>query len=189
MTLVQICVVALISILVIALAFAISRYRLRLRQPRWIEPEIHEQIDPILGRCEIQMPVADQNGCGVVRCWAHIDSRQCEFTASFFGSSESGMPIEESLEQLRKFYRLATDQQQLKLCKNSLFEAMPFHNAICPNVPLSDTELKDGAELCLVQVIDEGEASFTFSNAVFMGGRTITMHVGSDGSVSFVGVP
>jgi hypothetical protein len=164
--------------------FAFVRHR-----PPVAEPQAHELFDAVLGRCEVCMPVSEKTVCGEIRCWANIEGRNCEFVSSFSNGPEINKAIDHSLKQLRIFYQLGTNHEHLKLCKNSLFEAMPFHRAICPTVSLSECELKSEARLICVRVIDDDRASFRFSNPVFMAGRTISMHVGSDGSVSFVGVP
>lgn len=161
---------------------------IRSGRQRRVEPTKLEIIDTELGRCEVVLPVPGQT-LGSVRCWASVEQNKCEFADYFSEGQENKVLVQKSLERLRTFFRIAGDPQLLKICKNSLYEAMPFHVALYPKTPLSEESLKVGARLVYVAVRSNGVADFKFHHPVFMEGGTITMHVASNGTVSLVGVP
>lgn len=186
MFLLQIAAIVLACIVLIAAAVSIWCWS-RPRKPPRIERKKHSHFDPVLGICDVEMPVEGQ--WGRVTCQTQIDDSKCTFSDSFSDGVDSAPAIKLCLERLRSFYRLASNPEQLKICKNALQEAFAFHEALYPKLPLSIEVLKERARLSHVRVTNADQASFTFRHPIFMGGGTITMHVGSNGNISFVGVP
>ncbi|WP_425614906.1 hypothetical protein NA78x_004790 [Anatilimnocola sp. NA78] len=145
-------------------------------------------MDAVLGRCEVQMPVAEQGRLGVIEFQAMIEGHDCLFQDTFCEDEDRETAIEQCLMRLRVFYRLANNPEQMKSCRNILIENMDFHRTLYPKVRLSEDELKAGARLTGVAVNDGDEAWFKFFHPNFMEGRTITIEVDADGTASNLGV-
>lgn len=184
----QIATIVLASSVLIAIAILALRNWSGRPQRSGIEPQKHVQFDSILGKCDIRMPVVGQ--LGTVSCESQIDGSNCSFSDCFSGNERDyAAEIELCLARIRIFYRLANNPEQIKICKKSLQKAFTFHEVLYPNLPLSIEVLQSGARLSHVRIDNEDQGSFTFYHPVFMGGATITMHVGSDGEIKGVGVP
>jgi hypothetical protein len=136
--------------------------------------EMRVITDPLLGRCDVTMPL--EHTCGTIRCVALIDGSECEVSGLILDS------LERAVAELKQFWPLITNPEQIKVCRNALLEQLPAHQVMCPKIPLSPEDMKAKAQLRCVRVSPD-DVDFQFFHRVFLEGGTIIVTVDPQGKV------
>ena len=173
-------VILLVFFAFVIVASTINHLRLRKVLPAGQDhepPETRETrviTDRLLGRCDVTMPL--ENTCGTIRCTAVIDGSECEVSGLILDS------LEGAIAELKQFWPLITNPEQIKICRNALLEQLPAHQVMCPKIPLSPEDMKAKAQLRCVHVSPD-DVDFQFFHRTFLEGRTIIVTVDPQGNV------
>ena len=180
---------AILFVVGVVLAIEIRRYLKNRHVPRWVQAETKEIGDDVLGQCKIELPVVGQNQSkGFVKCTHTINGESVEFTNDFIDETGGTDGLDDALAELRQYFLLASDSENLKIFKNALGSQVEMHNTLFPQSKISESELKTTAKLRSVVPMGENKAWFRFSSKKFMQGRPVFVTVSNTGTVESVGV-